>query len=150
MISSIKGTRLIGKVSCKIEGHFKRPMALSTRMSALAIFFILATSSGFCCSMPLLDEGISDTAYLWIRPSLIIKPLSARIKSPGSIKFKNPDSRVICTSHMHQTKTYVSIWWNIYKKFNCIMTLVFWPCQRLNLQVPLFFNKYLCTVNCAS
>ena len=67
-------------------------MVCSTWIRALAIFWVFATLSGVCCSIPLLGGGISSFAPLTSKSSLTMNPLSAKITSPGSI------SLVMCTS----------------------------------------------------
>ena len=90
----MRGTKDNGRVCCKMWNTFIRPIALSTCILALhvAIFLVASTSSGDCCSKPLLDAGISNLACLISKSSLITKPLSAKIISPGSIIFRKPDS----------------------------------------------------------
>ena len=97
-MSSRIGIKLMGMVFLRIANHFIRPIARSTWILAFAIFFVLTTSAAVCCSIPELGGGISRLALRISNSELIVNPLSAKITSPGSTKFRKPDSLTICLS----------------------------------------------------
>ena len=151
-MSSIRGTSVIGRALFKIEKTRIWPIALSTCIGALAIFF---GYNNFIFRSPELGGGISNVDPLTVRSSFIVKPLSAITKAGGSRRSRNPDSRVMCWSDRCSVtpcfwkETDDTTWCNSDKEFNSVMFFIVRPKESLNFKISLTVNKYPTVVYCA-
>ena len=85
----------VGSVPCSIVYLLrKRPMTLSTWIRTLAIPFVVSTSTGSSCSLPLVKVATTDFALLNTTLSCIVKPQSAITMLLGTNLLKIPQFSV--------------------------------------------------------
>ena len=73
----------IGSVDCKSLKFFNLPIARSKRIFCFDKDLDTSTSFWDNCNLPLVKAGIAREAPCSARSSPMLKPLSAKIKSPG-------------------------------------------------------------------
>ena len=85
----------VGSVPCSIVYLLrKRPMTLSTWIRTLAIPFVVSTSTGSSCSLPLVKVATTDFALLNTTLSCIVKPQLAITMLLGTNLLKIPQFSV--------------------------------------------------------
>ena len=103
-------------------------MTLSTCMRTLAIRHVCSTSMAHNCFLPLVNAGTVIVAQYCPTDSLISKPRSAKMVSPGIKLLSSPQFSVRCLSltlpPSFRYEAYGSLWCNTNKIFNCVMVLV--------------------------
>ena len=85
----------IGRIPDNIE-YFRlwRPITLSTWMRTFAIPLVFSTSTGSSWSFPFVKAGMASCACWNITLSAMVKPRSAKTRSPGNNLFKIPQFSV--------------------------------------------------------
>ena len=120
----------VGSVPCSIVYLLrKRPMTLSTWIRTLAIPFVVSTSTGSSCSLPLVKVATTDFALLNTTLSCIVKPQSAITMLLGTNLLKIPQFSVKklfwgSTTPCLKNKWNSTLWSDANQDFDGIMMFV--------------------------